>query len=205
MVKEVGAEKAQLIVKQEIDKLVPSYLEHYNNLTAVVLVETLSSESLQALKNTGETTPHKGDKNILEVEKAKIAAQKVQVILNQLLTKAMGSAFSKVVPVNSQSTGVKKSMWLKSLKPTEVNYQCSNSPVGKQFKGTKAECYSKIGSLFDKCAYQVPNVHIPEVLATQKDAEKHGAILGECIAAYYFGGDHLKAFNSLQNRSPTAN
>jgi hypothetical protein len=101
--------------------------------------------------------------------------------------------------VLAETNGMKKEDWLKRFKPLEVQGQCTNSPLKRKFIGTYQECSAIVAKLFDKCANEVDNVKIPEILATRQEAEKNGSIMGECITAYYFGGEHLSLFNQLQS------
>lgn len=98
----------------------------------------------------------------------------------------------------AETTGMKKEDWLMRFKPLEVKYQCTNSPLKRKFTGTDQECAVVVAKLFDKCANEVDNVKIPAILTTRQEAEKYGGIMGECITAYYFGGEHLSIFNQAQ-------
>ncbi len=75
------------------------------------------------------------------------------------------------------------------------------SPIKRDFKGSVNECRGKVKSLFVKCTTSVENVAIPNILTSRKEAIKYGSIVGECIGAYYFGGNHLKLFNIAQDIS----
>ncbi len=97
-----------------------------------------------------------------------------------------------------QVTGMKKADWLARFKPMEVKGLCTDSPIQRGFKGTYPECTSALDKLFEKCVGSVDNVVIPDVLASREEASKYGSIVGECIAAYYFGGEYLSLFNKAQ-------
>ena len=98
-----------------------------------------------------------------------------------------------------RKAGLKKEYWLNGLKPREIQFLCSNPNILNTFSGNNKNCSLKLGELFDKCATQVDNVKIPAVLTSKQEAEKYGGIIGECIAAYHFGGEYLSLFNQAQN------
>jgi len=98
----------------------------------------------------------------------------------------------------AQETGMKREDWLARFRPMEIKGQCTDSPLRRSFKGTYQECVATVNKLFDKCASNVDNVEIPDMLASREEATKYGSIMGECITAYYFGGEHLSLFNKAQ-------
>ncbi len=98
----------------------------------------------------------------------------------------------------AQPAGMKKEDWLATFKPSEIDRQCTDSPLKRDFKGTPQECATKVEKLFDKCATSVDNVKIPDAITSYQEAVKYGSIMGECITAYYFGGEHLSLFNKAQ-------
>ncbi|MEZ0231418.1 MAG: hypothetical protein ACAH12_01145 [Methylophilaceae bacterium] len=100
--------------------------------------------------------------------------------------------------VAAEVSGVKKEDWLRTLKPIEVQTLCIDSPIQRKFSGSYQECTQVVAKLFDKCGHEVYNVKIPDVLTSRQEGEKYGGIMGECIAAYYFGGEHLSLFNRTQ-------
>lgn len=94
-----------------------------------------------------------------------------------------------------------KEKWLESIKPSEIHWHChgATSPIKRNLKGSTTDCELKVAKLFDYCASSVLNVQLPEQLTTEKEGRKYGAIVGQCIGAYYFGGAHLEVFNFAQN------
>jgi len=100
--------------------------------------------------------------------------------------------------VSAQTSGMNKEDWLARFRPMMIEGQCTRSPLKKDFKGTYQECTLVVSELFDKCASNVENVKIPKVIASREEASKYGSIMGECITAYYFGGEHLLLFNKAQ-------
>ena len=106
------------------------------------------------------------------------------------------------VTTNSANTvGMKKADWLLQLKPLEIQGQCANSPLKRKFTGSYQECSVVVEKLFDKCANNVENVKIPDMLTSLQEAKKYGSVMGECITAHYFGGEHLSIFNKMQATS----
>lgn len=110
-----------------------------------------------------------------------------------------------LAPLSLQAApqGMPKEAWLKNFMPSEVSWHCNDirSPIKRDFKGTIAECTDKVSQLFVSCTESVDNVVIPDVLISRQQAVKFGSIVGECIGAYYFGGDHLEAFNAAQKQT----
>ena len=100
--------------------------------------------------------------------------------------------------VSAEVSGMKKADWLMRFKPMEVQAQCTNSPLKRKFSGSNQECSLEVEKLFDKCANEVDNVKIPDVLTSRQEAENYGGVMGECITAYYFGGEYLTLFNQAQ-------
>jgi hypothetical protein len=98
----------------------------------------------------------------------------------------------------AQTAGIKKEDWLASFKPMVTAMLCTDSPIKRDFKGTYQDCTVAVTKLFDQCVYNVENVKIPAILASREEGSKNGSMLGECIAAYYFGGEYLSLFNSTQ-------
>jgi len=99
--------------------------------------------------------------------------------------------------------GMPKEAWLKNFMPVEVSWHCNDekSPIKRDFKGSVVECTDKVSQLFVSCTTSVDSVVIPDVLESRKQAMKFGSIVGECIGAYYFGGDHLKLFHAAQSKA----
>ena len=111
--------------------------------------------------------------------------------------------FLTPLTISATPKGMPKDAWLKSFMPAEVAWHCNDpkSPIKNDFKGSVAECNSKVTQLFVSCTTSVKNVSIPDVLVSRQEAIKYGSIVGECIGAYYFGGDHLKMFNAAQQKT----
>jgi hypothetical protein len=103
----------------------------------------------------------------------------------------------------ANAVGMKKADWLLRFKPIEIQGQCTNSPLKRKFSGSYQECSVAVEKLFNKCANSVENVKIPDMLTNIQEAEKYGSIMGECITAYYFGGEYLSIFNTAQSGNTT--
>lgn len=112
--------------------------------------------------------------------------------------KLIGAIRKGINKAGKSTPGQTKDFWLSTFKPMEVQAQCNKSPLRKNFSGKDEECLAKVNEIFDQCVTKVENVKIPSLITSGKEAGKYGSIIGECITAYYFGGEHLKLFNLSQ-------
>jgi len=102
----------------------------------------------------------------------------------------------------AQDINMPKAQWLQNLKPIMSNGLCATgSPLLKVYKGAVSGCPAEVESLFDKCTTKVPEVLLPETITSIPQANKYGSVIAECVSAHYMGGDALKAFLLLQEKS----
>ena len=98
------------------------------------------------------------------------------------------------------TTGQSRELWLGTLRPLELEGQCTDSPVARSFAGKPAECRTAVAALFDRCTTRV--LAIPQTIASRSEAVRFGARIGECIAAHHFGGEHLRLFRLAEAADP---
>ena len=94
----VGELKAQELVKSEINKLVPSYQNQWNKILSSSYAEVFSLEKLQSLLDEGPASKYSGEVKEKQKEIGSLVHVKSKDLLNELLTKALGSALSKLPP-----------------------------------------------------------------------------------------------------------
>ncbi len=98
IVNKVGEQKAQSIVKSEIDKLIPKYQNQWNKNLASSYAQVISPEKLQSLVEEGPSSKYSGELKTRQSEIGPLMQSKSTGLLNEMLTKAMASAFSQITP-----------------------------------------------------------------------------------------------------------
>ncbi|TFW72956.1 hypothetical protein C3Y98_00935 [Methylotenera oryzisoli] len=98
IVNKVGEQKAQSIVKSEIDKVIPEYQNQWNKNLASSYAQVISPEKLQSLVDEGPSSKYSGELKTKQSEIGPLMQSKSKDLLNEMLTKAMTSAFNQIVP-----------------------------------------------------------------------------------------------------------
>jgi|APLak6261694702_1056217.scaffolds.fasta_scaffold05898_1 hypothetical protein len=98
IVNKVGEQKAQSIIKSEIDKVVPEYQVQWDKNLASAYAQVISPEKLQSLLNEGPSSRYAGELKIKQNETGPLMQSKSTGLLNEMLAKAMASAFSQITP-----------------------------------------------------------------------------------------------------------
>jgi len=86
MVDEVGAEKAERMMRSELNKVIPQYQEQWNQNLAAAYAEVLSEEEVRSLTYDGAQSQHVG---VLK-----------QGLLSEMVTQAMTAAYRRL-PANA--------------------------------------------------------------------------------------------------------
>ncbi|MES2355433.1 MAG: hypothetical protein V4568_13745 [Pseudomonadota bacterium] len=98
IVNKVGEQKAQSIVKSEIDKLIPEYQNQWNKHLASSHAQVISPEKLQSLVDEDSLSKYSGELKARQGEIGPLMQSKSTGLLKELLTKAMTAAFNQIVP-----------------------------------------------------------------------------------------------------------
>jgi len=85
--------------------------------------------------------------------------------------------------------------WVCSLKPVVSDWRCgAGSPFFEVYKGGVADCPATLEKLYVKCASDVPQVIIPDLMVSLAQAVEYGSFLGGRVPAHYLGGEGLEVF-----------
>jgi len=98
IVNKVGEQKAKTIVKSEIDKVIPKYQGQWNKNLASAYAQVISPEKLQFLVDEGPSSKYSGDLKAKQNEIGPLMQSKSTALLNEMLIKAMTSAFNQIAP-----------------------------------------------------------------------------------------------------------
>lgn len=95
---------------------------------------------------------------------------------------------------------VPKQTWLANLQVILPGHLCKpESPLMRVYKGE--DCLADMNALYEKCTTEVDNVVIPDHITSVPQANVLGAVIAECMAAYYQGGQAVETFNLIQSLS----
>lgn len=97
IVNKVGEQKAQTIVKSEIDKVIPEYQGQWNKNLASAYAQVISPEKLQSLVDEGPSSKYSSDLKAKQNEIGPLMQSKSTGLLNEMLTKAMTSSLNQIV------------------------------------------------------------------------------------------------------------
>ena len=95
IVNKVGEQKAQSLVKTEIDKIILEYQNQWNKNLASSYAQIISADKLQSIVDEGPSSKYSGELKAKQSEIYPLMQSKSASLLNELLAKAMASAFSQ--------------------------------------------------------------------------------------------------------------
>jgi hypothetical protein len=98
IVKELGEQKAQSLVKGEIDKVLPAYQNQWDANLAASYAQVFSKEQLQSLVDEGKASRYLGDLKSKQSDVGALMQAKSTGLLKELVSKAMLAAFLQTVP-----------------------------------------------------------------------------------------------------------
>ena len=98
IVDKVGEQKAQSIVKSEINKGVSNYQKQWNKNLASSYAQIISIEKLQSLVNEGRSSQYSSEFKSKQNEIGLLMQSKSKSLLNEFVTKALNAAFNQTVP-----------------------------------------------------------------------------------------------------------
>ncbi|MGQ2964418.1 hypothetical protein [Methylophilus sp.] len=98
IVNKVGEQKAQALVRSEIDKVIPQYQQKWDQNLASAYAQVINAEKLQSLMDEGPSSKYSGELKARQNEIGPLMQSKSTELLNEMLTKAMTSAFNQIVP-----------------------------------------------------------------------------------------------------------
>ena len=90
-------------------------------------------------------------------------------------------------------SGMPRETWLARFRPIEIEGQCVDSPLQRSLKVDLQSCVRTVEPLFQLCT-SGQEFSIPSTIESRQEAERLGSLVGECITAHHFGGEHLETF-----------
>jgi hypothetical protein len=96
IVNKVGEPRAKTLVRSEIDKVIPQYQPKWDQNLASAYAHIISTEKLQLLVDEGPTSKYSGELKAKQNEIGPLMQSKSTGLLNEMLTKAMTSAFNRI-------------------------------------------------------------------------------------------------------------
>ncbi|MDT7848403.1 hypothetical protein Q9292_02170 [Methylophilus sp. VKM B-3414] len=98
IVNKVGEQKAQSMVRSEIDKVIPDYQNQWDKNLASSYAQVISADKLQSLVDEGPSSKYSSELKTKQGEIGPLMQAKSTGLLNEMLIKAMTSAFNQIVP-----------------------------------------------------------------------------------------------------------